>query len=192
MKNANRLCVSPRKPVLNTSISRQMSNQTPELKNADTARFVVRSFCVALVFLIMLFGYSIVFTEQPLFNEAPADKQIFGVLILVVGQILTILANYLSRTTGSAATSTPPTPINPCQSQLGYQPLSPIMNQYSSPMGIQPMANNFTTAQNNYPIPDNVGMAWTPPAGPTNPPHHLEPDEERAAIAAARQSVKGQ
>lgn len=169
-----------------------MSNPTPELRNADTARFVVKSFCVALVFLIMLFGYSIVFTEQPLFNEAPADKQIFGVLILVVGQILTILANYLSRTTGSASTPMPPMPMNPCQPQLGYQPLSPMMNQYSSSMGIQPMANNFTTAQNNYPIPDGVGMAWTPPAGPTNPPHHLEDDAEREALAAARQTTKGQ
>lgn len=36
-----------------------------------------------------------------------------------------------------------------------------------------------------------VQMAsWTPPPAPTNPPHYLEPDEDREAIAAARQSVK--
>jgi hypothetical protein len=32
---------------------------------------------------------------------------------------------------------------------------------------------------------------WTPPPPPTNPPYHLEPDEDRAAIAAARESTRG-
>ena len=31
---------------------------------------------------------------------------------------------------------------------------------------------------------------WTPPPPPSNPPHYLEPDHEREAMAAARQSVK--
>lgn len=186
---ANRLFAWPRKLVQNISISHQMSNQqTPEQKDAGTRRFVVMSFSVALVSLLLLFGYSVVFTEQPLFNEAPADKQIFGVLILVVGQILTILANYLSR---SAGLPPPPMmPMNPCPP--AYPSLPPMMNQYSSPMGLQTSMNNFTTGQDNYPIPAGVGMAWTPPAGPTNPPHHLEDDAEREAIAAARHTTKGQ
>ena len=36
-----------------------------------------------------------------------------------------------------------------------------------------------------------VTMAnWTPPPPPSNPPHYLEPDHEREALAAARESVK--
>lgn len=84
---------------LNTLTSQRMQQhqQTPEQKEADTQRFVIRSFAVGLVGLLFLFGYSIVYTEQPLFNEAPADKAIFAVLTLVIGQLLTILANYISR-----------------------------------------------------------------------------------------------
>jgi hypothetical protein len=87
--------------------------QSPEEKDADTKRFVIKSFSIALVFIVVLFGYSIVFTEQPLFNEAPADKQIFGVLTLIGGQLLTILANYISKSTTSVpSTNTfcPPSP----------------------------------------------------------------------------------
>ena len=85
---------------LNTLTNQRMQQhqQTPEQKDADTRRFVIRSFAVGLVGLLFLFGYSIVYTEQPLFNEAPADKAIFAVLTLVIGQLLTILANYISRT----------------------------------------------------------------------------------------------
>jgi len=53
----------------------------------------------------MLFGYSIVFTEQPLFNEAPADKQIFTVLTLIGGQLLTILANYINKPSSPTTSS---------------------------------------------------------------------------------------
>jgi hypothetical protein len=155
-----------------------MQNKTPEQLELATKHFVVKAFSVALVALILLFAYSVIWTEQPLYNEAPADKQIFGVLILVVGQILTILANYLSR--GSSVLP-PPMPMNPCQPQIGYQPA----------LGMQSGLNNFQAPQNNYPVPAGVGMAWTPPPAPTNPPHHLESDDERAAMAAARESTRG-
>jgi len=103
MKIANHLTALLRKLVPNTSTSQQMQKTTEQL-DAETKRFVIRAFSLALVFIVILFGYSIVFTEQPLFNEAPADKQIFTVLTLIGGQLLTILANYISKT------STPLTP----------------------------------------------------------------------------------
>jgi len=90
--------------------------QSPEEKDADTKRFVIKSFSIALVFIVVLFGYSIVFTEQPLFNEAPADKQIFGVLTLIGGQLLTILANYISKSTSATPTVTPS--VIPCPPTL--------------------------------------------------------------------------
>jgi len=108
---ANRPYVSLLKRVLNTLTNQLMANhKTTEQLDAETKRFVIRAFSLALVFIVILFGYSIVFTEQPLFNEAPADKQIFTVLTLIGGQLLTILANYISK--GSA--SSPITPMTSC------------------------------------------------------------------------------
>jgi len=107
---ANRPSASPRKTV--PSILQNLLTRKPkttEQLNAETNRFVIRMFSIALVFIVTLFGYSIVFTEQPLFNEAPADKQIFAVLTLVAGQLLQILANYISK-----GSTTPPSTFNHC------------------------------------------------------------------------------
>jgi len=108
---ANRPSASPRKLVPNIFQSLLMGKpKTTEQLNSETNRFVIRMFSIALVFIVILFGYSIVFTEQPLFNEAPADKQIFAVLTLVAGQLLQILANYISK----GGTTTPPSSFNHC------------------------------------------------------------------------------
>jgi len=106
MKTVNHLIALLRKLAPSISTSPRMQKTTEQL-DAETKRFVIRAFSIALVFIVILFGYSIVYTEQPLFNEAPADKQIFTVLTLVGGQLLTILANYISK--GSALPPTTPT-----------------------------------------------------------------------------------
>jgi len=111
MKTANRPSASPRKPAQSILQNLLMAKpKTTEQLNAETNRFVIRMFSIALVFIVILFGYSIVFTEQPLFNEAPADKQIFTVLTLIGGQLLTILANYISK----GGSTTPPSSFNHC------------------------------------------------------------------------------
>ena len=105
MMTANRPSASPRKPAPSILQNLLMAKpKTTEQLNAETNRFVIRMFSIALVFIVILFGYSIVFTEQPLFNEAPAYKQIFTVLTLIGGQLLTILANYISKS-GNATPS---------------------------------------------------------------------------------------
>ena len=108
---ANRPSALPRKTAQNIFQNLLMGKpKTTEQLNSETNRFVIRMFSIALVFIVILFGYSIVFTEQPLFNEAPADKQIFAVLTLVAGQLLQILANYISK----GNTTTPPSSFNHC------------------------------------------------------------------------------
>jgi len=115
---ANRPYVSLLKRVLNTLTNQLMANhKTTEQLNAETNRFVIRMFSIALVFIVILFGYSIVFTEQPLFNEAPADKQIFTVLTLVAGQLLQILANYIAK--GSNTLPKPTIPTTSCATSFG-------------------------------------------------------------------------
>ena len=101
-----------RKLVQSISTSLKMrSQQTLEQKDADTKHFVIRTFAVSLAGIIWLFGYSVVFTEQPLFNESPVDKAIFGILTLVAGQLLQILANYITK--APVVTSPPPIPCPP-------------------------------------------------------------------------------
>jgi hypothetical protein len=107
-----------RKLVQSISTNLKMrSQQTLEQKDADTKHFVIRTFAVSLAGIIWLFGYSVVFTEQPLFNESPVDKAIFGILTLVAGQLLQILANYITK-----APVIPPPPPLPCP------PVAPPLN----------------------------------------------------------------
>jgi hypothetical protein len=102
-----------RKLVQNISTNLQMQNQTPEQMDASTKRFVIKTFAISLAGIVWLFGYSVVYTEQPLFNESPVDKAIFGILTLVAGQLLQILANYISRSTVPIAPPITP-PAAPC------------------------------------------------------------------------------
>jgi hypothetical protein len=110
MKNANLPSVSQRKPVLNTFLGLLSKPKTTEQVHAETQRFVVKGLTIGLIGVLLLFAYSVVFTEQPLFNEAPTDKAIFAVLTLLAGQSLQILANFLSKSPPPMATKCPPLP----------------------------------------------------------------------------------
>ena len=96
--------MSQHRPVL--SIFQSLLTRKPktiEQLDAETRRFVVRGMTLGLIGVLLLFAYSVVYTEQPLFNEAPTDKAIFAVLTLLAGQALQILANYLSRSSSSTS-----------------------------------------------------------------------------------------
>jgi hypothetical protein len=129
------------------------SQQTLEQKDADTKHFVIKTFAVSLAGIIWLFGYSVVFTEQPLFNESPVDKAIFGILTLVAGQLLQILANYITR----SSLTPPPLPCPPAP--------TPSVN-------LNPPTVNLTPA----PVP----AAPTPPAPTAAPtkPRRIADDED--------------
>ena len=125
MKTVNRLYALLRKLALSISANPPMSNQTIEQRDAATKHFVIRTFSVCLAGIIVLFAYSIIYVEQPLFNESPVDKAIFGILTLVAGQILQILANYISRSA----------PISPPISPPMATPCFPIISPKPSPFG---------------------------------------------------------
>lgn len=152
--------------------------KSPELLEAETKAFILKAFCVILVLVSALFTYSIIFIEQPLFNEAPADKQIFGVLGIIMTQIFTVLSLVL---TGKSSVPTPPPPMfNPCQ-PMGYGPQPFGMASYS------PMGQNLDNSTSGFSI--DPTRAWTTPPPPTTPPT-LEHDEERERMAQARAEVK--
>jgi hypothetical protein len=134
--------------------------------------------------VLLLLAYSVIFTEQPLFTEAPADKAIFAILTLLAGQAIQIIANYLSKT------SSPLTPP-PMQNNFGCQPrpmYSPMGTGMMPPSygGIAPLGNldNSTAGFSIDPT-----QAWTPPPPPTTPPV-LEHEEERERMAMARAEAK--
>jgi hypothetical protein len=168
-----------RKLVQNFSISHKMNPpKSPELLEAETNAFILKVFCYILAMVSGLFAYSIIFIQQPLFTEAPADKQILAILGVVMTQIFTILSVKLTGKS-SLPPPPPPMPYNPCMGQ-------PMMGQsmgYGMPMQFQ-SGNNSTSGFSIDPT-----QAWTPPPPPTTPPT-LEHESDREAMAHARAEVK--
>jgi len=105
-KDASPQSVSLLRLALSTFLNRK--TKTTEQLHAETQRFVIRGMTLGLVGVLLLFAYSVVYTEQPLFNEAPTDKAIFAVLTLLAGQALQILANFLSKSTPPITAKCPP------------------------------------------------------------------------------------
>jgi len=171
--NVNHLFAQLRRLVQNSLISHKMKPlKSPEQLDAETKSFILKTFCIILALVSALFSYSIIFIQQPLFNEAPADKQILSILGVVMTQIFTILSVIL---TGKSSTPPPPQMYNPCQ-PMGMQP-NLGMPIYS------PMSQNFDNPTSGFSI--DPTKAWTPPPPPTTPPT-LESDEERERMAHAR------
>jgi len=178
-KTASLLSALRLKIVQNFSITTKMT-KSPEQLEAETKAFILKTFCFVLVMVATLFSYSIVFVEQPLFNEAPADKAIIAILSMVMAQIFTVVSLVL---TGKSSVPPPPPmmPMNPCMGQpmqrVGY-------NSMGTPMGFNgPNLDNSTAGFSIDPT-----QAWTPPPPPTTPPT-LEHEEERECMAAARREA---
>ena len=179
-RTVSRLSALLRKIVRNFLTNKKMAHKTPEQVDIETKAFILKTFCFILVLVTVLFSYSIVFIEQPLFTEAPADKAILAILSMAMAQIFTVVSLVLTGKS-SVPPSPPPMPFNPCMGQPMGQPMS---QPYGSPYG-QPMSFNNSTA--GFSIDPN--QAWTPPPPPTTPPV-LESDEERERMAQARASMK--
>ena len=147
---------------------------------AETNAFILKVFCAILAMVSALFSYSIIFIQQPLFTEAPADKQILAILGVVMTQIFTILS--VKLTGKSSVTPTPPPmPFNPCMGQpMGY-------GQQGYGMPYSPMSQNLDNSTSGFSI--DPTRAWTPPPPPTTPPT-LEHEDERELMAQARHEVK--
>jgi len=159
-----------RKIAQNFSTNQKMAHKTPEQVDIETKAFILKTFCFILVLVTVLFSYSIVFIEQPLFTEAPADKAILAILSMAMAQIFTVVSLVLTGKS-SVPPSPPPMPFNPCMGQ-------PYGSPYSQPMSFNNSTSGFSIDPN---------QAWTPPSPPSGPPV-LESDEERERMSQARAS----
>jgi hypothetical protein len=177
--NVNHLFAQLRKLAQSSLISHKMKPlKSPEQLEAETNAFILRVFCYILAMVSGLFAYSIIFIQQPLFTEAPADKQILAILGVVMTQIFTILSVKL---TGKSSVTPPPPPMfNPCQ-PMGYGQQGFGMTQYS------PMSQNLDNSTSGFSI--DPTRAWTPPPPPTTPPT-LEHEDDRELMAQARHEAK--
>ena len=154
--------------------------KSPEQIEAETNAFILKVFCYILAMVSGLFAYSIIFIQQPLFTEAPADKQILAILGVVMTQIFTILS--VKLTGKSSVTPPPPMPYNPCMGQ-------PMMGSGYSGYGNPNFGSVATLDNSTSGFSTDPTRAWTPPPPPTTPPT-LEHDEERERQALARSEVK--
>ena len=141
-----------------------LSSNSPRL-SADEIEVRVRAFVIVIVVLIFAFItfallYSVTFVTQPIKAMAPIDQAYTKMLNDIV---LLIVGGVGGIMTKRAA------------------------NEAAAMMGAVKAGKDAYVA----PPVQTVTMAnWTPPPPPSNPPHYLEPDHEREALAAARESVK--
>jgi len=125
--------------------------------------FVVIMVTIILAGIVFALLYSVTFVVQPIKSMAPIDiaytKMLNDIVLLVVGGIGGVM------------------------SKKGVQAAS----QYVAPKGdtTPPKPSDPSGA---LPVWVNPALdeSWTPPPPPTTPPTHLESDDVRAEIAAAR------
>lgn len=140
--------------------------------------FVVIAVTLILCFIVAAILYSVTFVTQPIKSMAPIDqaytKMLNDIVLLIVGGIGGVIGKRAVGTAAKAITpSAPPTP--PCA-----PPPAP------APVPVASVMPDFNWMGYKNPELDET---WTPGPPPTTPPEHLEPDDERAEIAAARREL---
>lgn len=132
---------------------------------ADEIEVRVRAFVVIIVTLILAFIvfallYSVTFVTQPIKAMAPIDQAYTKMLNDIVLLIVGGVGGIMTKGVSNEAKD--------------------MMN-----------AAKANTAAYVAPPVQSIQVAeWSAPPAPSTPPHYLEPDHEREAMAAARQSVK--
>jgi len=125
----------------------------------------VRAFVVIMVTLIFAFItfallYSVTFVTQPIKQMAPIDQAYTKMLNDIVLLIVGGIGGILTKGVSNEAKD--------------------MMNA----------AKSNTAAYVAPPVQSIQVAEWSAPSAPSTPANHLEPDHEREAMAAARQSVK--
>ena len=188
--------------------------QTPRL-TAEEVEVRIWGFVVVIVTLILCFIvvallYSVTFVTQPIKSMAPIDqaytKMLNDIVLLIVGGIGGVMSKRAVSAAAKAMTPTQPTPA-PCP----VQPASNYASSPQSPVGSAP-PQDFpkgavgSSQTQDFPrgavggtqMPDfnwmgyknpELDETWTPGPPPTTPPDHLESDDERAQLAAARKEA---
>jgi hypothetical protein len=149
--------------------------------------FVVVAVTCILCFIVVALLYSVTFVTQPIKSMAPIDqaytKMLNDIVLLIVGGIGGVMSK---RAVGAAAQAMAPTPPTTTitTTQPAVQAAAPTVNL--NPATVNSPMPNFNWM--GYKNPD-LDESWTPGPPPTTPPEHMEPDDDRAEIAAARKET---
>jgi hypothetical protein len=144
--------------------------------------FVVVSVTLILCFIVVALLYSVTFVTQPIKSMAPIDmaytKMLNDIVLLIVGGIGGVIGKKgVGAAVNAIQSSTSPSPA-PTPPPAPVAPVTPAPTSTWSPTTSAPNWLNFKN-------PD-LDESWTPGPPPTTPPEHMEPDDDRAEIAAAR------
>ena len=145
--------------------------------------FVVGIVTVILAGIVFFMLYSVTFVTQPIKSMAPIDqgylKMLNDIVLLIVGGIGGVMTKRAVGAAGNLGTPASPTPATPTPApQGGSQP--PLQQAvtgglFDNAMGAMPVFIN-----------PELDESWTPPPPPSTPPEHMESDQYRERIAAAR------
>lgn len=159
-------------------------NQKPRLTIEEVEvyvwGFVVVAVTLILCFIVVALLYSVTFVTQPIKSMAPIDmaytKMLNDIVLLIVGGIGGVIGKKGVGAAINAMTPNSPQPYTPASYTPTYQTQT-----------VASVAQNATSGMNwmGFKNPD-LDESWTPGPPPTTPPDHMESDEDRAQIAAAR------
>mgnify|MGYP000483407383 FL=1 len=167
-------------------------NQKPRLTIEEVEvyvwGFVVVAVTLILCFIVVALLYSVTFVTQPIKSMAPIDmaytKMLNDIVLLIVGGIGGVMSK---RAVGAAAQAMAPHP--PTTTVTTTTSSAPVPVQ-ATVVSTAPAASSIMPNFNwmGYKNPD-LDESWTPGPPPTTPPEHMEPDDDRAEIAAARKET---
>lgn len=163
-----------------------------KIRSVDELVFLIQVLAWSFVVFVLMsvFGgtvgsmlWSVMFNQQPMKSMSPIDmaftKMLNDVMLLMTGSVTTLITMFaVSKGAKSLAEkiapsiitpppTTPPTPLPASAPQTVASSAMPDFNW----MG-------WTNPQ--------LDESWVPPPPPTTPADHLEPDDERHALAHAR------
>jgi len=144
---------------------------------------VVLAITGILFFIVICLLYSVTFVVQPIKAMAPIDqaytKMLNDIVLLLVGGIGGIVgkrvAGGVAGTLAGVKQATSPTAPCMAQNQTYQTPIGGFASTTSQAFGAMPVFVN-----------PELDESWRPPPPPTTPPDHLESDDFRQEIAAAR------
>ena len=166
-------------------------NQKPRLTIEEVEvyvwGFVVVAVTLILCFIVVALLYSVTFVTQPIKSMAPIDmaytKMLNDIVLLIVGGIGGVMSK---RAVGAAAQAMAPHPPTTTVTTTTSSTPVPVQATVISPPAASSIMPNFNWM--GYKNPD-LDESWTPGPPPTTPPEHMEPDDDRAEIAAARKET---
>lgn len=177
-------------------MTQQNQSSQPSLKEKWTSEeievrvwgFVVIMITLILAGIVFALLYSVTFVTQPIKSMAPIDqaytKMLNDIVLLIVGGIGGIVGK---RAVSGAAKAMSPTP--------GNQAISTATNTSTQHASTNSAHQAYCAPSTTVSMPDfnwmgyknpDLDESWTPGPPPTTPPTHLESEEDRAEIAAAR------